>query len=432
MKSARHLAIGGAILGISTIVNAAEFDAQAQISLATAVERNGDVQLAEITFSPRIDVRLKDSIKLTGIALARADLVDKLEPGRFSNASRSSSSGRMTGGNRLELEIRELFLDFELGDSQVRLGKQQVVWGQADGLRILDLVNPLNYREFVLGDFEERRIPVWMLNAQTDIGAARLQFLWIPDQTYDDIPNIQSTYAFTAETFQPALTQGEQVQIAQRDKPSSLLKDSDFGLRLSIFTGGWDLTANYLYHYQDQPVLTLDRSEAITTITPVYKRTHLIGGSASTAFGNFVLRSELGYSTDRYFSSTLHNTGIRETQELSGVAGLDYSGWANTFVSGQLFVGAIDQKKGIVRERTTLNLSLLIQKTYLNNSATIELLAIHNTKNGDGLMQFDLEYQFSSNLVIKAGVDIFYGERRHLFGQFDHRDRLSMMLEWSL
>ncbi len=432
LKSSSQLAVGGIALWASNIVNAVEFDAQAQLSLGTAVELSGEVQVGEMNVRPRIDARFTDSVKLTGIALARADLVDKLEPGRPSNASRSSPSKRMTGGDRLELEIRELFLDFELGNSQLRLGKQQVVWGQADGLRILDLVNPLNYREFVLGDFENRRIPLWMLNTELEIGPARLQFLWIPDQTYDDIPNAKATFAFTSPTFRPALRPGEKAQLAQGDKPSRLLQDSDFGLRLSTFTGGWDLTANYLYHYQDQPVLELDRSDVITTINPVYKRTHLIGGSASTAFGNYVLRSELGYSTHRYFSSTAHTNGTTETQELSGVAGIDYSGWTNTFVSGQIFVGAIDQKDGIIRERTTLTLSLLMQQTYLNDSISVELLAIHNIKNDDGLVQFDLGYQMSSSLVIKAGVDIFYGEQTQLFGQFDHRDRFRLMLEWSL
>ena len=37
------------------------------------------------------------------------------------------------------------------------LGKQQVVWGKADGVFITDIVSPLNLTEFLLPDFDEIR-----------------------------------------------------------------------------------------------------------------------------------------------------------------------------------------------------------------------------------------------------------------------------------
>lgn len=431
LKSALGLTLIVALVSVNSNVNAAEVEIQTQVGLATAFERGGQVQLGELTIQPRVDAWLTDTVKLTGIGLVRADFADKLEPGRTSNATRSSPSSRLTFGDHVELELRELFVDFEIADTQLRIGKQQVVWGQADGLRILDVINPLNYREFILGDFEDRRIPLWMINAETDIGSARLQFLWIPDQTYDNFPQGQASYAFSSAALQPALEPGELAKAGSQSKPSRVLKDSDLGLRLSVFVGGWDLTANYLYHYQDQPVLELDRSDVITHVTPTYKRTHLVGGSASKAFGDFVLRSEVGFSTSRHFSSTLSNRGIEKTQELSGVVGLDYGGWTDTFVSGQIFAGTIDKKEGLVADSVTLNLSLLVQRTYLNDSVSIELLAIHNTKDKDGIIQFELSHQLSNNFIVSAGVDVFYGEALGLFGQFDQRDRLSLQVEWS-
>jgi len=53
----------------------------------------------------------------------------------------------------LEAELREFYLETDWGKSYFTFGKQQVVWGKADGLKVLDVVNPQSFREFILEDF---------------------------------------------------------------------------------------------------------------------------------------------------------------------------------------------------------------------------------------------------------------------------------------
>ncbi|MBF0610110.1 MAG: RNA polymerase-associated protein rapA [Magnetococcales bacterium] len=66
--------------------------------------------------------------------------------------------------------IRELYLDTAVDDIRLRLGKQQVVWGTADGIKLLDIINPTDYREFVQNTMEDSRIPVWMIKAEKNVG----------------------------------------------------------------------------------------------------------------------------------------------------------------------------------------------------------------------------------------------------------------------
>ena len=66
--------------------------------------------------------------------------------------------------------LRELYMDTAVGDWDLRLGKQQVVWGTADGIKLLDIINPTDFREFSQNDMEDSRIPVWMANAERYIG----------------------------------------------------------------------------------------------------------------------------------------------------------------------------------------------------------------------------------------------------------------------
>jgi len=64
--------------------------------------------------------------------------------------------------------LREAYVDAEVNDYSIRTGKQQVVWGTADGMKLLDTINPTDYSEMAQNQMEDSRIPVWMVNAETD------------------------------------------------------------------------------------------------------------------------------------------------------------------------------------------------------------------------------------------------------------------------
>ena len=71
---------------------------------------------------------------------------------------------------------RELFFDVGFGGAlknlSLRLGKQQVVWGEADLFRSLDVVNPLDLRQngFVGEDFSDIRQPLWIAKGLYALG----------------------------------------------------------------------------------------------------------------------------------------------------------------------------------------------------------------------------------------------------------------------
>ena len=62
--------------------------------------------------------------------------------------------------------LRELYIDTSYDDWQLRAGKQQVVWGTADGMKLLDIVNPTDYTEMAQNQMEDSRITTFMLNAE--------------------------------------------------------------------------------------------------------------------------------------------------------------------------------------------------------------------------------------------------------------------------
>ena len=60
----------------------------------------------------------------------------------------------------LQFNLRAVYMEMYFNNFDLRIGKQQVVWGKADGVFITDIVSPLNLSEFLLPDFDEIRTGV--------------------------------------------------------------------------------------------------------------------------------------------------------------------------------------------------------------------------------------------------------------------------------
>lgn len=414
-------------------------------SMVTEFENTTDVsseetRKRELSIKPKLELQLSNNIRFTGVLRARYDGVDRLEPGEPEQPEIDPASRRYFINDHAETELREFYFDIEIADLYLRIGKQQVVWGKTDGLKILDVVNPQSFREFILDDFEDSRIPLWTVNVEFTLGEWDLQFLWVPDKTYNELPKSGSPFAFTSSQFVPdAPPPGVQIAIEDPERPDEFLKDSDYGFRLSTFLGGWDLSLNYFYHYYDNPALvrtlTIENGQPIVRVTPEYKRTHLIGGTFSNAFGNLTLRGELGYSNSRYFfvNDLEDDDGIVKSGELVYVLGFDWQGFENSFLSFQWFQSILDNHLSTMgREATESSVTILLQRKFLNESLVAEVLWLTSVNHKDGLVRPKVSYDLSDEWKIWVGVDSFYGEPEGFYGQFDDKDQLRLGIQWGI
>ncbi len=80
---------------------------------------------------------------------------------------------------KFENQLRELYVDLQLADIPLsfRIGKQQIVWGEADDFRMLDRANALDVSWHYIMEippptfgWDDLRIPFWMIKGLWDIG----------------------------------------------------------------------------------------------------------------------------------------------------------------------------------------------------------------------------------------------------------------------
>ncbi len=397
---------------------------------------SGSTQTLSGIFQPEVNLSFNHGWHLTTSLRLRSEARNGMQPGDIERGAYSPYSRPALLHESTELELRELFLQGPLGETLFTLGKQQVVWGKADGLKVLDIVDPQSFREFILEDFEDSRIPLWTLNIERQIGNWDLQLLWIPDPTFHAIPKRGTTFAFTSPELVPTAPPGVTVKLNDPRRPNRPLKDSDAGLRVATFWRGWDITFNYLYQYANLPVLrqnvALVEGKPEVIVTPGYERTHVLGTTFSTALGDWVLRGEVGYFSRTFFigkDPTRHH-GVVKSPHLNYVLGLDWNGPADILISGQLIQSwMLKHAQRGTRNRLDSTLTLLMRRLFLYDTLTAEVLVIANLNHGDGIVRPKLRYQWLDHLDIWLGADVFFGDREGVFGQFGNNDRVLLGFE---
>ena len=418
---------------------AVEFDRTITTTLQWKVNTDeGSSQALNLTLLPELEASFQNGWKIKSALRVRVEAIDGMQVNDINRDNYAEYSEPVQLNREVELELRELTLQGNIGDTFLTLGKQQIVWGKADGLHVLDIVNPQSFREFILDDFDNSRIPLWTANIEHTIADWDLQFLWIPDQTYHAIPKQNARYAFTSPEIVPTAPQGINVSIEQTKRPNNLLLDSDVGIRLATFWKGWDISFNYLYQYNNLPVLrqqlSIENGNPLVTISPEYQRTHVIGGTFSNAFSDWVVRGELGYFTDHYFiaKNPLQNQGVVKSPELHYVLGLDWNAPWDLLISGQLIQSwIIKHANEATRDKLDTTITGLVRRNFMYDTLIAEVLVIANTNNGDGVIRPKISYEWQDNIQTWLGADFFYGDSQGVFGQFDRNDRVVFGVEIS-
>ncbi len=341
----------------------------------------------------------------------------------------------------LSLKLREAYIDMFFTNFDLRIGKQQVIWGKADGVFITDIVSPKNLEEFLLPDFDEIR---------TGITAAKLDYyvadnhtieaIWIPVFTPTAYPAPNSMWAPKMD-FGISLPGNPQIVVdnsKKEIKPS--LENSEFFLKYSALTSLADFDIMGGYTWDADPALgknvefTPVNGQPVPTkitVMPEYHRLTLAGGSFSATLGPIVLRSEAAYYFGKYFQTMnpMANNGLVQKDYLHYLVGVDFSLWDINF-SGQFIQTAImDYKDGELLQTPIFkgqynNMSTFLARySCINETLTFEYFMYYDFNYDDALIRPRVLYDYSDSINLQLGANIFVGDKGE-FGQYNKNDML--------
>lgn len=226
-----------------------------------------------------------------------------------------------------QVELREFYGDIDLGDRvKLRLGKQQVVWGESDFFRAMDLIQGYDYRwrSFLEPENEELRKPLILANAMIQVPEARgaLQVVVRPGLDRDrDIGNTYDLYGgrWTPQTFKGAdFLDGGATMAYDYHHPEGNTNDVTGGVRWKGTAGPVTYSLAYLKTFNPDPIVnSAFVPYGKTPSNPfgdwIYPEIHLVGVTASGQVPaiNSVLSTEIAYFTDAPYNVGLSTPGSK-------------------------------------------------------------------------------------------------------------------------
>ena len=326
---------------------------------------------------------------------------------------------------RFDLGFRETYLDIAAGNLELRLGRQQIVWGEVVGLFFADVVSAKDLRETVLPDFDLLRIPQWAARAEYFSGDTHLEAVWIPLPTVDEVGKPGS--AFYA--YPPAGPTGYGYFINDERRPRHNAVNQNFGVRASTLIDGYDgalfayrsvdTSPTYLRSIVNAPGPTL-------VYTPVHEKITQYGATIAKDLGDFVIKAEAVYAMGRDFNVT-------RLSDADGVVTQNYLDYIVSFEFGlpddarfnfQFFQRRFsDHDPDIIPKARESGVTLFWSGKWGSHFSP-QILAIHSLDRNDWMLRPKIVWNFEKNWRAAAGADVFGGRPTGLFGQFDKQDRL--------
>lgn len=339
--------------------------------------------------------------------------------------------GHWEGDTEEYTDLREAYFNFRPGAFDVRVGKQIIVWGQADGFNPTNNLTPVNFRVFS-PDEDDRRQANSGVRAYYNFAPLRLEAVWMPRYKQSLLPLAQ---------LPPGVSLGDD------DFPGS----SDFSggvsaIRLHLEAPSAEGSLSYLYGYATLPGLEfrgLDpASGAVLTGWTAYRQ-QVVGADFSTVVGGkWGLRAEAAYRQPFDWQDSQYTPN----PDLWWVFGVDREFFGQLhvilqYLGGYVFdwqdvpaapLGGLNRMIFNQTEEWQHGYSIRLAWNSIQEIWHMELTTMHNLSTGELMLRPKISHDLSDAIKLTAGLIYYTGPGDTLFGEvFDNQNSLFLEIKYS-
>jgi len=341
------------------------------------------------------------------------------------------------GIDSLDFRLREIYLDLYFNNFDIRVGKQQIVWGKADGVFITDIASPLNLTEFLLPDFDEIRIGVYAVKVDFYFGNSTIEAIWKPIFAGNELPGPSSIW------YKPPEFPAPPTFDYSKEKINPSLENSEVYLKYSLSSSAIDFDFMGAYTWDASPSMHIDKEYQMDSvgipilagllITPEHHRVYVAGGSFTSTLKSFVIRGEAAYYNGKYFQTAdpTADGALIQKDYLHYVVGLDY-GVGHLKLSAQFIQKYImDYDDFIDEEEFGNTMTFLARYEAMRETLHLELFSYVGLNYGDALIRPKVTYDFSDSFSILLGSNIFVGDERGMFGRYSNNSMIYTKIKYN-
>lgn len=292
--------------------------------------------------------------------------------------------------NDRDIDINEIYLQSSLNiNTDIKVGRQIVVWGKSDNIRITDTLNPLDMTTPGMVDIEDLRLGRVMSKIDYFMEKWSLTGIILHENRYSDIPKFGSEYTILNEMMYNNMLVKE---------PSNTIENSGIALSASANLEGQDIAFYYSNQYVDN-----------TTY-----RSNMLGMGYNKVLDSFLFKTEFAYF-DNYDSNTVKS-------KLDGLVGLEYNGISEGSISFEM-----------ANKNDDIQYALRFTQSYLNQ--TLDFTALYSAFGKEledgGFLRVWGDYDIDDKLSTSFGFINYFGGDLAQFNMIKDNDRVFASLKYS-
>lgn len=303
-------------------------------------------------------------------------------------------------------ELKEAYLSGTITDwMDLKVGRQIVVWGKSDYIRVTDVLNPLNYQEPGLTDIKDLRLPVAMTKLGFFFSDFSLYTIAVHEHRYNKMPSYGSDFYMLPYDLPNEVT------------PENTFRNNEYAVSLEGNFTGWDMA---IYHWSG-----FDDTFYVDSSVKKYNRIEMTGATVNVAWGNTLYKAETAYFDGIRYTGA----GTNEYSRGDLLLGIEYTGLTDTTVGFEIVTRYIfdhdDTLQAAGQEENLFQSVFSVSRNFLNETLTISFIAATFGDGGDGAYQrLTCEYDLTDSFKIYGGVIFYKSGDITMFKDVDNNDRV--------
>lgn len=368
----------------------------------------------------------------------RLHLQGSLSHGKHTGFIAVNAEKNRFAADKATLAIQEAYWEWASEQFDLRLGRQLIIWGKADGVAITDVISPKDHREYLAQDYQDTRLPVNALKLRYLGDVMTLEGIWIPIPAFDELPS--NTNNPLTPVLQPNSRRiaGKQqgIHYHDDDKPNSI-KDSEFALRASYYLSAMDMSLSW-FHGHDRQAFTYHQlpimeaggdSSADIILRRRYRKMDMLGIDAAIPSGEWVWRLEGAWKHHPAEYSNGHRLDVLDHSLL--LAGFDWNP-GNVMVTGQYLTERLTRGGQAGQRRRQNAITLSVSKKWLRDTLTLDGSAYIDLDDSSTAMSIEGDYAVDDNWHVATGINFFDGRRDSRFQPFHDLSAVWLKVKFSL
>ncbi len=328
-----------------------------------------------------IDYKLNENYKIKSDIKGYKDFIYNTRDNSYINIPNSYDQ---------DIDINELYVQGSLLDNlDMKIGRQIVVWGKSDNIRIVDSINSMDNRTPGMVDIEDLRLGRVMSKFDYYIDKWSLSAILLHENRYSLMPQYGSDFAPANQVIANSIS---------TDEPSNSISNMGYALSASGNLEGQDLAFYYNNQYIDN-----------TT----YK-TNMYGIAYNKVLSSFLIKTEIAYF-DNYGNQQLNS-------KIDGLVGFEYNGITDGSVSLE-----------IANKNNDIQYALRFTQNYMNQ--TLDFTALYSGFGKDlgdgGFIRLWFDYAVNDTVSSSFGlIDYISGDLQQ-FDMIKDNDRVFASMKYS-